>query len=166
MASDYQVDESETELLLHVPPPNVAWKVAAATIAASASLGYGGVCFYLSLARSESSFSFLYCIAYNVLFSLAIVALRALYRQLAKKEVTFERHVVGIDYRVLGVRVQRKWFSVHRVQEWITVPKSSGRELMLAIRYQDRVVTLVDSLDSDLWLAVVVRMQRKDFVYV
>lgn len=166
MASDYQVDESESELLLHVPPPNVAWKVAAATITASASLGYGGVCFYLWLARSESSFSFLYCIAYNVLFSLAIVAFRVLYRQLAKKEVTFERHVVGIDYRILGLRVQRKWFSVHRIQEWITVPKKDGQELMLAFRYQDRVVTVVDALDSDLWLALVVKMQRKDFVFV
>ncbi|ADV80895.1 hypothetical protein [Terriglobus saanensis] len=166
MARDYQIDETETELRLHVPPPNATWKVAVATISASASLWYGGVCFYLSLARSESSFSFLYYIACSILLVITSLALRVLYRQLAKKEVTFERHVIGIDYRILGMRVQRQWFSVYRVQEWVIVPERDGRRLMLAIRYQDRVVTVVDTLDSDLWLALVVRMQRKEFVYV
>ncbi len=166
MARDYQIEETETELLLHVPPPHSAWKVAVATVTASASLWYGGFSFYLWLARSESSFSFLYCIAYNVLFVLTLLALRVLYKQLAKKEVTFERHVIGIDYRILGVRVQRKWFSVHQIQEWVTVPKQDGRQLLLAIKHHDRLVTIVDTLNADLWLALVVRMQRKDFVYV
>jgi hypothetical protein len=84
MAKDYQIDEADTELRLHVPPPNVAWKVAVATISASASLWCGGVCFYLWLS-SSSSFSFLYGIAYNVLFAVTVPAIRVLYRQLAKK---------------------------------------------------------------------------------
>jgi len=65
-----------------------------------------------------------------------------------------------------GMRVQRQWFSVQRVQEWITTHHREGHRLKLTMRYQDRVVTVVDSLDSDLWLALVVRMQRKQFVYV
>jgi hypothetical protein len=166
MARDYQIDETDTELRLHVPPPNSAWKVAVATVAASASLWSGGVCFYLWLARSESTFSFLYCLAYNALIVVAVLAFRVLYTQLAKKEVTFERHVIGIDYRILGVRLQRKWFSVHRVQESMTIPLREGRTLKLAMRYQDHLVTVVDSLETDLWLALVVRMQRKEFVYV
>jgi hypothetical protein len=165
MAKDYQIDETDTELRLHVPPPNVAWKVVVATMSASTSLWFGGVCFYLWLA-SSSSFSFLYCIAYNALFVVTILVIRVLYRQLAKKEVTFERHVIGIDYRILGMRVQRQWFSVYRVQEWMTFPHTDGLRLKLAMRYRDRVVTVVDSLDADLWLALIVRMQRKEFVYV
>jgi len=85
VARDYQIDETETELRLHVPPPNTTWKVAVATITASTGLWFGGVCFYLWLARSESSFSFLYCIAYNVLLVVTALALRVLYKQLAKK---------------------------------------------------------------------------------
>jgi hypothetical protein len=166
MARDYQIDETETELRLHVPPPNVAWAVAAATISATASIWFGGICFYLSLALSESAFSFLYCIGYNVLVVVTIVALRVLCQQLAKKEVTFERHVIGIDHRILGVRVRRQWFSVHRVQEWITVPLPNGQSLKIAMRYDNSVVTVAEALEADLWLSLVVRMQRKEFVYV
>ena len=127
---------------------------------------FGVYCFYLSLARSESTWAFLYCISYNTLAVLLVVALRVLYGQLAKKEVVFERHVIGIDYRILGVRVQRRWFSVHQVQEWVTVPDKDGMKLLLALRYRDRGVRLVESLDQELWLSLIVRMQRNDFVYV
>ena len=144
MASDYQIDETDTELLLHIPPPNSAWKVAMATVSASLGLWYAGVSFYLSLARSESGFSFLYFVPVDVCLITTFIAMRVLYRQVTKKEVTFERHVIGIDYRILGVRVQRKWFSVHQVQEWITVAGKNGQELRLAIKHRDRVVTIAE----------------------
>ena len=166
VARDYQIDETEEELRLHVPPPNVAWKVAAATIVASVSLWFGGLSFYLWLAHSESNWAFLYCIAYNVLAVLILAALRVLYRQLAAREVIFEKHVIGVDDRILGLRTRQRWFSAHRVQEWIAVPTHNSRDLLVAMRYQDKTVTLVETLDPDLWLGLIVKMQRRKFVYV
>jgi hypothetical protein len=166
VAKDYQIDETDAELRIYVPPPNVAWKVAVATVVASSSLWFSGVSFYLWLARSESSRAFLYCIAYNLLALLCLTALRILYRQLAAKEVSFERHVIGIDDRVLGIRVRQRWFRADSVQQWITVPNRNGKDLLLAMRYQDSTVKLVETLDPDLWLRLLVKMQRKEFVYV
>lgn len=166
MAKDYQIDETDTELILHVPPPNDAGKVAFATVASSASLLFGSICFYLSLAYSESYLATLYQIGWAALWFICAVSLRILYGQLAAKRITFERHVIGIDYRILGIRTQRRWFSVYRVQEWITEPLRNERKILLAIRYNDRMVRLVDTLDNDLWLSLVIRMQRKDFVFV
>lgn len=166
MAKDYQIDETETELRLHVPPPNTAWKVAVATIIGTFSILGGGFCFYLWLARSETNVSFLYCIAYNVLWFNCAFTLRVLYMQLAAKQVVFERHVIGIDYRILGIRLQRRWFSAHRVQQWIIEPNRDGYTVLVAICYQDRLIRLVETLDSDIGLSLVARMQRKEFAYV
>jgi len=166
MARDYQIDETEEALLLHVPPPNIVWKVAVAAIIGASSLMFGVYCFYLWLARSESTWAFVFCAAYNAFIVALIMSLRILYGQLAKKEVVFERHVIGIDYRILGMRVQRRWFSAYQVQEWVTVPNRDGMKLLLALRYRDRIVRVAESLDQELWLSLVVRMQRKDFVYV
>ena len=109
---------------------------------------------------------FLYVITYNGLGVLCLAALRVLYGQLAAKEIIFERHVIGLNYRILGICVRQRWFSVHRVQEWITAPASNQANLLLAIRYQNRTVRLAEALDPDLWLGLVVKMQRKEFVYV
>jgi hypothetical protein len=166
VAKDYQIDETEEELRLHVPPPNVVWKVTISTIVASSSLWFGGVSFYLWLARSESKWAFLYCIAYNLLALLCLAALRVLYRQLAAKEVSFERHVIGIDDRILGIRVRQRWFRADSVEQWITMPNRNGRDLLIAMRYRDKTIKLVETLDPDLWLSLIVQMQRKDFTYV
>lgn len=166
MAKDYQVDETKTELRFYVPPPNKTIAVAIATLLVSLSLWFAGFTFYLSLARSEDRWGFVYIIACNSLALICFISLKVLFHQLAAKEIVFERHVIEVSHRILGVRVRQQWFSAASIQEWITVQNSNGKDVFLAIRYRDRTISLVETLDYGLWISLVVRMQCKEFTYV
>ncbi|MEK6399105.1 MAG: hypothetical protein V4734_13535 [Terriglobus sp.] len=167
MAKDYQIDETETELILHVPPPNGARKVMASTITLILCLWYGGYCLFAWLASTTWVSMGAFRAALAVLVIVCGFCLHVLYTQLAAKRVIFERHVVGVDEYLLGIRVRRRWFSVHRVRAWIQEENHDGRTVRIDLLYKDGDrVRLVETLDRDLHLALVVRMQRKDFVYV
>lgn len=167
MAKDYQIDETETELILHVPPPNGARKVMAATITLVLCLWYGGYCLFAWLASTPWASMVLFRAALTVLVIVCGFCLNVLYTQLAAKKVIFERHVVGVDEYLLGIRVRRRWFSVHRVHAWIQEPNRDGQTVRISLLYKDGdSIRLVETLHRDIHLALVVRMQRKDFVYV
>jgi hypothetical protein len=167
MAKDYQIDETETEIILHVPPPNGAVKVMASSITLVLCLWYGGYCLFAWLASTTWASMGLFRAALTVLVIVCGLCLHVLYTQLAAKKVIFERHVVGLDEYLLGMRVRRRWFSVHRVQTWIQEANRDGQTLKISLLYKDGDrVRLVEALDHDVHLALVVRMQRKEFVYV
>lgn len=167
VAKDYQIDETETALILHVPPANNVWKVMTSTITLVLCLWYGGYCLFSWLASTTWASMGIFRTAVTVLVLVCGFCLHVLYGQLAAKRVPFERHVVGVDEYLLGIRVRRRWFSVYRVQAWIQEANRDGRTLRISLRYKDGdTVRLVSTLDRDIHLALLVRMQRKDFVYV
>lgn len=166
MPSDYQIDVLEEEVLLHVPPPLSVLKVALSTLIGGSSLWYGILCFYLWLAKSESNWSFLYCIGYNALAAVFIASCKTLYRQLTSKVIRFERHVVGIETRWLRMKLSARWISAYAVQQWGEEPTNDADHLRIFLMVKDRKVVLADRIDPARWLNVVVQLRRKDFVYV
>lgn len=163
-----KVDDDESELRLHVPARNNPLTVACASFVCGLSIPYSGHYFYLWLARSERNFSFLYCVLSDALLYTGFLGIRTLLRQLVTRTISFERHVVGVEDRLLGLRLRRRWFSVHRITEWLGTDGSRGR-IIVGFRFaksRSRVTKVEWQMQADQWLNLITRMQRKDFAYV
>lgn len=166
MHKDYQIDEDETEIVLHIPPASTLWKVVFGTFLFGFSLWYSAFCIYIwlyGLVRFSEAFL---QISMYLLMPVTAAALRMLYLELNYKTLRFERHVITVENRLLGIRVQHRWINSDWVQAWSVKYLKAGLQVRVSIRFQDEQITLIDHMDCDLWTQVLTRMQRKEFAYV
>ncbi|GAA3752978.1 hypothetical protein GCM10022270_09530 [Terriglobus aquaticus] len=151
-----------------MPARNNAIAVIIASSVSASCVLYAGYFFFLWLSRSEQGWSFLYDILSNLLLFTGVFAVRALLRQLVTRKIIFERWVIGVEERLLGIRVRRRWINVSRITRWLDIlnPQGTATIGFEFAKTRERTSKVIWQMPSDQWLNLITRMQRKDFVYV